>query len=190
MLICSHCTNKGLDTIVAIRGMYRFSIRSTEDKQLVFLLEEELHIPDDLTDDTCIVAVHCARCGNDFFLPKEWISKGNKSMANKISISDTPVRPVCTDCNNEDTFIFYGYVPIDVRQRGDYLAFSKIINDKRQNITDVKAAEIIKNALVDEDHTIVIECRNCHSNAIDLVPILAEPTIDVREYDRTMYGSE
>lgn len=177
MLVCGQCHRRGLNTVIAIRGVWRYSIKSTKDMQLIVTLEEEFRLPDDLGESTGMISLKCARCGNDFFIPCEWIKKGKKDMKGVVQITKGTVHPVCTDCPNEESFLFYSLGPVSVVQLGENLSISKVINDKRENVTDKKSAEAVYNTLVNGDLTVQILCRECNSNNVDLVPIVDEDNI-------------
>lgn len=187
MLVCGNCTRQGKDTVVAIRAKWTYHI-TTKDDQLNCVLIEKFVIPDDIGEETSMIPAKCYRCGNDFFIYPEWIKKGS-SMRNNIKIDGIRVKPVCTDCKNEDSFIFYGFSPYHIHMLGQDIAFEKIVNDRGENVTDQMSAKIVHDSLIKEDRTIQIQCRICHRHDIDLVPVRNEIFMDQNEFDRKMSGS-
>jgi ribosomal protein S27E len=170
---------------VAVRARWSYHITAKDD-QLTCVLIEKFVIPRDMGEWTTFIPLKCYRCGNDFFIDPAWIKRGMKMKS--IEIDGVRVKPVCTDCKNEEGFIFYGFSPYHVDMLGQDLAISKIVNDRGENVTDKMSAKTVHDSLIGEDRTIQIQCRVCHRNDIDLVPMKQETYMDQHHFDSEMSG--
>lgn len=185
MLVCGNCTRRGKkNTIVSVNGVWRYKITSSPNNQLIFTLDEEILMPEVLTEYTSLLRYHCARCGNDFFIPPAWIKKGRINMSEDTNIYDLKRLPVCVNCRNEEVFIFYGHLPQNIKLNGRTWSMSKIYSDTGECMSDRESVKIICRALIDGDDTIPIQCKKCFSHDIDLVPVKNDFSMTQHDFDK------
>ncbi len=191
MLVCGNCARRGKkDTVILIKGIWRYNITSTPSKQLIFALEEEIKVPSDWWDTASLVRYSCARCTNEFFIPSEWVKKGKINMSEYMKIYGLKRMPVCTNCRNDEKFLFFGNLPRHLQSNGKYWFISKIVNDRDENMSDMESVKIIKRSLIECDDTIPVQCRQCHSHDVDLVPAKNEFKMSQHDFDVHFVGAE
>ena len=189
MLVCGCCSRKGKEnTVILVKNVWRYKITSSKEDQLIFTLEEKLFVPRDWAEETSLVSYSCARCGNDFFIPFEWIKKGSISMSD-YRIYNIKRMPVCTRCKNEDKFLFYGHIPYQLQFHGTHWSISKIVNEQDESESDKEAVKIVYRSLVECDDTIPVQCRECYSHDVDLVPVKGDFSMSQHQFDENYVGA-
>lgn len=155
------------------------------DDAWAFVLDDIFYAPDDIGQDTSYVTAHCARCTNDFFIPKSFIRKRKIEMSH---IKNLKVKPVCTECKNTEEFLVVGQLPYLVEEQGHLLIFQKLMDEDRGNITDMASVVLVAKLLQEQDYSIPMICKHCNSTNVDLIPIDEDEIMSQKEYDAAYAG--
>lgn len=182
MIVCGSCYRRNKKTVFMIVASWRYKILRTGVDGWAYILDQVIIIPEDAGEDISSVNVKCARCRNDFLIPKTFIKE------EKVQVKDVCVTPVCAQCKNTSDFFIVGEVPYIIQQRGNLILMRKIIGEKRQNITDKKAAELVARLLQEEDYSIPIICRECNSDEINLIPVKNDDSMSQLKFDSAVLG--